>query len=143
MADWTLSLHSGGQGDVFDCLSRFLVVSAGTRWGKSHLCANKVIDYGLDNPGKLIWWVAPTFELAEVGREKILECGIPELFKKENRQRKILPMISGADIQFKSADNPDTLRGEGLSRVVVDEAARVKPPYLHNKRWHTQKPPSL
>lgn len=125
MVEWNLSLHSGGQSDVFDCQSRFVVVAAGTRWGKSHLCANKVINYGLDNQGKLIWWVAPTFELAEVGREKILLCGIPELFKKENRQRKILPMVSGADIQFKSADNPDSLLGRGIGYLVIDEAARI------------------
>jgi hypothetical protein len=33
---------------------------------------------------------------------------------------------TGGVEHFKSADNPETLRGEGLKRVVVDEAARCK-----------------
>ena len=34
--------------------------------------------------------------------------------------------LSGGVIEFRSADNPDSLRGEGVARVVIDEAARVK-----------------
>jgi phage FluMu gp28-like protein len=37
-----------------------------------------------------------------------------------------MEFINDSIIEFKSADNPDNLRGEGLRRVVIDEAARVK-----------------
>jgi hypothetical protein len=89
--------------------------------------ANKVIEFGLDNPGAPIWWVAPTFELSEIGRDKIFEVGRPELFNfdKEKKARKILPLITGAEIQFKSADNPTSLLGKGVALLVIDEAARI------------------
>ena len=47
-------------------------------------------------------------------------------FKSVSHSELRIELINGSAIMFKSADNPDNLRGEGLGRVVVDEAARVQ-----------------
>lgn len=49
---------------------------------------------------------------------------IPNTQIRESERMVILP--TGGSVQVKSADNPDSLRGEGLNFVVIDECAFVK-----------------
>jgi len=39
---------------------------------------------------------------------------------------RLITMPSGGTVQVRSADNPDSLRGEGLDFVVLDECAFIK-----------------
>jgi len=131
--DWELCLHNGGQKELFESPARFKIIACGTRWGKSTVSANKVINYGLDNPKATIWWTAPTFEISEVGKETIFKTanGI-DLFLRENKVRKILPMITQSQIQFKSADNPVSLLAKGdIDLLIVDEPAQIP-----DEVWH-------
>jgi len=124
--DWKIRLHSGGQNEVFDCKSTFRIVPAGRRWGKSTLAGYIAIDFAKSNPGLPIWWVAPTYEVTEVGRRKIFRLAPKELLKPENKQRRILPFITDAYIQFKSSDNPDSLLGEAVGLLIIDEAGKIR-----------------
>lgn len=123
--EWKRRLHDGGQVEVFHDSRRFKVLACGTRWGKTRLCANAVIDKGLKRRMD-IWWVAPTYELGERGLTALFNSGPRELFGKENKVKKVLPMISGTTIQFKTAENPVSLLGKGIDFLIVDEAARIK-----------------
>ncbi|GAG38423.1 unnamed protein product, partial [marine sediment metagenome] len=38
----------------------------------------------------------------------------------------MIRMVNGSTIWFKSADNPDSLLGEGIDLLIMDEAARIK-----------------
>ena len=49
---------------------------------------------------------------------------IPGCDVRESERMVTLP--TGGTVQVKSADNPDSLRGEGLNFVVIDECAFVK-----------------
>ena len=71
------------------------------------------------------WWVGPTYQMAGIGWREIkgLAKQIPGTEVSEVERRVTFP--GGGWVQARSADNPDSLRGEGLDFVVLDEAAFV------------------
>lgn len=116
--------------------ARFKVLAAGRRWGKTSLGVTLGLRTGLE--GGRAWWVAPTFPLAQVGWRvlKHLSRKIPRVEVREADRMVALP--GGGEIQVKSADNPDSLRGAGLDGVVIDEAA-----YAKEEAWTESLRPAL
>jgi phage FluMu gp28-like protein len=117
------------QREIFKSQARFLVADCGRRWGKTVTGLNWLLE-GACLDGGENWWLAPIFAQSKMAFRKLLSAA-----KKGNGERAIrdksiselrLQFVNDAVIHFKSADNPDNLRGEGLKRVFVDEAARVK-----------------
>ena len=114
---------------IFNSGARFLIGDMGRRWGKTVTGLNWLLE-GVCNDGGINWWVAPIFGQSKMAFRKLLSAA-----KKGNGNGAIrsishselrFEFMNDSIIEFKSADNPDTLRGEGLKRVVIDEAARVK-----------------
>ncbi|MBI2300279.1 MAG: hypothetical protein HYU66_15265, partial [Armatimonadetes bacterium] len=72
-----------------------------------------------------VWYVAPTFRLADLHWRGLRRC-LPRPFpgRVVQSDRRIV-LDNGAEITFRSADNPDHLRGAGLDFLVVDEAAFI------------------
>lgn len=114
--------------------ARSKVVVCGRRWGKTrggqlacvegHGPRESGFRGALD--GATIWWVAPSFGIASmIWRDLKLSLRHGWIEKNENERRIVLP--GGGSITVKSADNPDSLRGEGLDGAVLDEAAFMKP----------------
>lgn len=113
---------------VFADAARFLIVDAGRRWGKSLTGINWLLMGSCERVGES-WWLAPIYSQSKMAFRTILSAArkgnAEAAFKNVSHSEMRLELINGSAITFKSADNPDTLRGEGLMRVVVDEAARV------------------
>lgn len=88
--------------------------------------------------GKRAWWVAPSYPVAQIGWQalKAMARQIPGTTKREFDRMIILP--SGGNIQVKSSDNPDGLRGVGLDFLVIDEAA-----FVHEDAWQKALRPAL
>jgi phage terminase large subunit-like protein len=112
-----------GQAAVHRSDARFKVLAAGRRWGKTRLGVNECLSVAAR--GGRAWWVAPSYKMSEVGWRPIRRIGrqIGAEIRKVDRQV-ILP--GGGWVQVRSADNPDSLRGEGLDFVVLDECAFVR-----------------
>lgn len=114
--------------EIFHSRARFLCVDAGRRWGKSVTGLNWMLE-GICTKGGENWWVAPVYATSKMAFRKLISAAhagtASNAFKASHSEMR-LDFINGASLTFKSADNPDNLRGEGLSRVVIDEAARVK-----------------
>ena len=112
------------------------MLAAGRRWGKTSLGVTLCLRTALER-GRT-WWVAPTFPLAQIGWRvcKRLSRKIPGVEIREADRLVILP--SRGEIQVKSADNPDSLRGAGLDGVVIDEAA-----YAKEEAWSESLRPAL
>jgi hypothetical protein len=74
----------------------------------------------------IAWWVAPDYPTASIGWRVLL--GLARQIPKVdiNRGERIITVPGGGWVQIRSAWEPDSLRGEGLKRVVVDEAALVQ-----------------
>lgn len=120
--DYQLDLHKD--------TSRFRIISGGRRVGKTKCCIQEVIKHCLSDPNRLVFWISPTFRDArEVGFEEFLQYEEdlrPAISKIHLTQYKV-SFANGSAIYFKGSDNPDSLRGRGLSLVVCDEFAFFKP----------------
>lgn len=119
-------LHEAQQ-TVRDDPSRWKILCAGRRFGKSRLGVQLCIEQAL--AGGRVWWVAPTFSIARVGWRDVVAAA--SVFPKESGvEVKVGDMTvtfpGGGSIAVKSADNPQRLRGEGLNFLVMDEAAFVR-----------------
>ena len=116
-------LHEG-QLAVWNSPARFKVLCCGRRWGKTMLGALECIATAVK--GGHAWWVGPSYPVAGIGWRQIkkLAAQIDGAVKNEVERRVTLP--GGGWAQVKSADNPDSLRGEGLDLVVADECAYIK-----------------
>jgi hypothetical protein len=119
---------------VHESTARYRVACWGVRAGKS-ICASVEALRAALAPGKynVVWIVAPSYDLAtKIFREleRMLKEHFPTLLVKERWSdlHCVITNLSGGqtEIRGKSADRPESLLGEGVTFVVVDEASRVK-----------------
>ena len=117
-------LHAG-QLEVHRDPSRFKVLAAGRRWGKTRLGVNECIGVAIE--GKRAWWVSPSYRTSEVGWRPLRQLSrkIPGTEIRLADRMVLFP--GGGFVAIRSADNPDSLRGEGLDFVVMDECAFMQP----------------
>ena len=111
MIEWERCLHPS-QREVFQDTHRFKSLACGTRWGKTILCAYMVLERAIKTKSD-IWWVTPTYEIGERGIAGIYQIAPTELLLPMNKIRRILPMVTGSQIQFKTAENPVGLQPPG------------------------------
>lgn len=116
-------LHSA-QRQVWDDPTRFHVMACGRRFGKSRMGSLLCVDYAIR--GKRAWWVAPSYPMASIGWRMLKRLAIQIPGAEVREVDRIITMPTGGTIQVRSADNPDSLRGEGLDYLVMDECAFIK-----------------
>ena len=117
------SLHRT-QRRVVEDNSRFQVLACGRRWGKTRLGAAMCLMVALQ--GGRAWWVAPSYKMANVGWRLSLQLAIQAPNVDIRRADKAFMFPTGGEVWIRSADNPDSLRGEGLDFAVLDECAFMK-----------------
>jgi len=132
-----IELHPA-QLEVFQDPVRFKVVPAGRRFGKSFLAAvtlfveasknTKVRTDGVDIDLHLeeVYYIAPTFEQGKKILWPLLKELGEDLIAKKYENTGELTLHNGRRISIKGSDRPDSLRGVGLSYVVLDEYAFMK-----------------
>ena len=115
--------------------ARFIVAVCGRRWGKS-VSASKEIEIMLNMPKTHSWVVAPTYGTAEKVFREVWHSIIQNRDETKNlatRRASYKDMYiepsSGSIFEAKSADNPNSLVGEGLHLQIYDEAAKQKKSY--------------
>ena len=126
MADIKVALHDA-QMQIFKSEARFKVVSAGRRFGKSRLAAWVLLINALQSKSKDVFYVGPTFQQSkDIMWGMLKELG-QDVIKAAHENTAVLTLINDRKIYLKGSDRPDTLRGVGLSYVVLDEYASMKP----------------
>lgn len=115
------------QQEVFKDTTRFKVVAAGRRCGKSRLSAVTLLIEALNCPeGSAVMYVAPTLGQARtIIWELLHELGRP-IIKSSHINNLEISLINGRKILVRGADNPDSLRGVSLTYLVLDECAFIK-----------------
>lgn len=112
------------QKTIFESPVRFRTVSAGRRFGKTFLAKYELLRAALQKPHATIWYVAPTYRQAKELMWGPLKDFVPASYvKKKNETELSMTLINGSVIKLKGADNPDSLRGNALDFIVIDEAA--------------------
>jgi len=116
------------QAEIFRDTSRFKVVGAGRRYGKSYLATFILLTEAFKKQGNY-YFIANTYSQARTILWNILKDKVREgLARKINEQRLEVTLINGSIISLKGGDRADTLRGVSLSGVVFDEFASVRNP---------------
>ena len=111
------------QGKVYRSRKRFRVVCAGRRFGKTFLAVNYLLE-GAEEPNTVNWYVAPTYRQAKQIAWKMLKQLTPsDWVSTWNETDLTAHLVNGSEISLRGADNPDSLRGVSLNRVVLDEYA--------------------
>ena len=120
-----VKLHPG-QLEVAKDDSRYKVICAGRRWGKSVLSRMIVLKWALEKPG-VYYIVSPTYKQAKSIHWRDLQKEVPRLWVvKKNEVEMSLTLANGSIIELKGAENPDTLRGVKLRGLVIDEIASIR-----------------
>jgi len=101
-------------------------LSCGTKFGKTVAAINEAIIFAATHNNATVWWIAPVFNQTKIGWRRIGRYIPRELVRSVNRVDLAVTLINNSQIVFKSADEPDHLRGEDVHLAVVDEAAVVK-----------------
>jgi hypothetical protein len=104
------------------------VIVAGRRFGKTTLMAYELLT-NLLQPGKMVWLVAPSYELTTnaltqtmIWLKKLLGSGG---FKYTRRPYPSIETFHGSTLKGKSADNRVSLLGSEVDFLGIDEAARL------------------
>ena len=119
--------------------TRFRVVVAGRRFGKTHLSIRELCYHARD-PLKEVWYVAPTYKMARQIVWRKLKNKLQDLnwITKTNETELTITLRNGSVISLKGADNYDSLRGVGLDFIVLDEFADIDP-----EAWYETLRPTL
>ena len=115
------------QKQVYSDDTRFKVIVAGRRCGKSRLSAVSLLVEGLRCPqGSAVMYVAPTQGQArQIIWDLLMELG-REVISSSHVNNMDITLINGAKIYVRGSDRPDTLRGVSLTYLVLDEVADIK-----------------
>lgn len=108
--------------------SRFKVVAAGRRFGKSRYAVEEICREA-SKPNCRVWYVAPTYGQAKTILWSDLQERLRPLrwIEKMNQTDMSIRLVNGSTITLKGADNFDSLRGTGLDHLVIDEPSDIHP----------------
>lgn len=106
--------------------ARFKVICAGRRWGKNVLGIGESVLRA--SSGKHCWWLCPSFSSAafQAGWRALEFYAARIPGANIHLQRRALTMPGGGFCQFKTSEEPDSLRGESIDFLTIDESAHVR-----------------
>ena len=112
------------QGEVFQSKTRFRVLVAGRRFGKSYLSCIELLRAAIDRPGEVYFYCAPTYRMAKDIAWKTLKTLVPQAWVASKNESDLkIELRNGSMIELKGTENAMALRGRSLGGVVLDEAA--------------------
>ncbi len=119
------------QNKVAKSPSRFRVVCAGRRWGKTFLAIRELC-FHARLPDQNVYYIAPSYRQAKTIVWSRLKAKLMDLnwVDKVNETELTIYLVNGSQISLKGADNPDSLRGVSLNFCVFDEFA-----FMQKETW--------
>ncbi len=115
-----VALHDA-QLQIINERERFNVVCCGRRFGKSRLGIALALEMACVF-GQPVTWLSPTYPMLQQVWREFKELN-HSLIKSCNESQKRIEMKIGGSIDFWSADNFDSIRGNKYARAIIDEAA--------------------
>ena len=124
-----------GQLQVHRSPAKIRVLICGGGWGKTYAAVGEalarcgVVDVpGVEHVrGTKVVIVGPTYKMSPIPWDIVEDLVPPGSFDRMNRQSHEVVFPDGCWVRIRSADNPDSLRGEHPDLWVLDEAAQYKP----------------
>src|ERR1700693_5504962 len=113
------------QWTVFTSDSRFRILVAGRRFGKTYLSLVELCRAAWA-PGRLAWYVGPTYKQAKrVAWRPLKQMTRPYWAFTPNETDLRIELVTGGTICLRGADHYDSLRGDGLDFLILDEYASI------------------
>lgn len=106
----------------------YTVVVAGRQSGKTMAAENQLIYWALKYPGAICWYVCHKDGLiGKVYRDIVLALRDSGFIKRKSKSKggAHIELTNGTIIEFKSARAEDSLRGNNVNFMIVDEAAFI------------------
>lgn len=124
--------HKYQQEIVDSCLDPsifFTVAVVGRQFGKTCIAENLAIYWAINEDNVKLMWVSPTDAQAQKVQNEIVKAiihtGVIKSKKKSKGDTEII-FHNGSSIVFRSAASEDSLRGESIHYMILDEAAFIK-----------------
>ena len=120
--------------------ARFFVMVCGRRFGKTTASAMEATYYA-SQPNKKIWLVGLSYDKADLMFREVWQkmvVGRANDIERASEKERFIKFKWGTTVEAKSADNPDSLVGEGLDLLIMDEVAKMK-----KKIWDMYLSPTL
>lgn len=124
------------QKNFHESKARYKVISGAARAGKDRACTMEFTDKFIEMlnedrdytyvPKVHGWIIAPTFKMAGQLIREIMNTFPRDLVVNFDKENYAIETINGGLIEFRSADDPDSLVSVGLDIVWITEAARIK-----------------
>ena len=127
MPEFTRPFLYPKQKDAIFCNERWGLTEASTKSGKTVGSIAWILEEAFKaKSGQHCWWVAPVASQAGIAYRRVKAGLTRGSFTTAETPEPRIMLMNGVTIWFKSGDNPDSLYGEDVIAVVVDEASRVK-----------------
>src|SRR5690606_16299117 len=121
---------TGPQMQFWHSPARFRMLSGGIGSGKTWAGALECLRQPAGSPGMV---VTPTSDMSEEPVKTLRAIAGPAVVEvKRGKGDRFLRLSDGKEIYFRSADNPDRLRGPNLGWFWMDEAGQMKDEYPWN-----------
>lgn len=120
-----LELHPGQQ-RIADADGRYIVVSAGRRFGKTLSAIEWLaLDEGGAIDGARVGFFSPTYKLL-LDVWTSMEATLAPVTKKANKTEMRIELLTGGVVDFWTLEDADAGRGRKYHRAVIDEAAHAR-----------------
>jgi len=113
---------SAKQQEIANCKTRFRVVVAGRRGGKTFLAMRELARFA-SQPNSVVWYLTGSRQQAKSLVWSKLKKKLKKLnwIADTNESELKLELVNGSQICLKSAEQGDNLRGESLNFICLDE----------------------
>lgn len=120
---------------IISSSSRYITLNASRQFSKSTIMEQAILYYSLNSKCKCLY-ITPTYSLAKVIMSRIYENLVnSNVIRSFNKSDNLMTFINGSEIYFRSATNPDTIRGLSINYVFIDEAA-----FISDEAWSVIRP---
>lgn len=120
------------QAAILNSTARFTVTEAATKVGKTASHIIWLFEEALKlKENQSVWWVAPTVGQAKIAYDRMKVQISNKDFFKANETNRVITLITGGKIEFKTAEKSDNLYGDDVYAAVFDEFTRAR-----ESSWH-------
>jgi len=112
--------------DVLDKEDMFYTLVCGRQIGKTLLLINMLLYYSINRPKSTLLWVSPFYSQAIKVLSQIIDAiERSGIVKEANKSERIITLVNGSRIYFRSAEKPETIRGFSVDYAFLDEAQDI------------------
>jgi hypothetical protein len=112
--------------DIIGKEDMFYTMTCGRQIGKTLLLINMLLYYAINKPKSISLWVSPYYSMAVKVLSQIIDAIEDSgIVKEANKSEKIITLVNGSRIYFRSAEKPETIRGLSVAYAFLDEAQDI------------------